>query len=98
MSVLDPYLVTLGPNLEALERKDWGETVKACVLMKIANKRVINSVGVQMSSHWHSSVHLSVSIFQKGISLGLFIRSPRCRYLCVRTMCVSLFKCQKYSL
>jgi len=58
MSVLDLYSVTFGPNLEASEKRDWGETKNACVLMKIANKRVINSVSVQMPSHWHSSVHL----------------------------------------
>lgn len=91
MSVPDPYSVTFGPNSEASEKRDWGETMKACVLMKIANKRVINSVGVQMLSHWHSSVHLSVSVFERGVSLGPFIRLPGCRCLCVLTMCVSLF-------
>lgn len=97
-SMLDPYSVTFGPNLKALEKRDWGETMNACVLMKIANKRVINSVGVQMPSHWHSSVHLSVSVFERRVSLGLLVRSLGCRCLCVLTMCVSLFKCQKYTL
>lgn len=96
MSVL--YSVNFEPRLEASDRRHWGETTKACVLMKIANKRVTNSVGVQMPSHWHSSVHLSVSVFERGVSLGLLIRSPGCRCLCVLTMCVSLFKCQKYTL
>lgn len=97
VSVPDPYSVIFGPPLEASEKRDWGATVKACVLMKIANKRVINSVSVQMPSHWHSSVHLSVSVFERGVSLGP-LRSPGCRCLCVLTMCVSLFKCQKYTL
>lgn len=77
MSVLDPYSVIFGPNLEASVKRGWGETMKACVLMKIANKRGINSVGVQMPSHWHSSVHLSVSVFERGVSLGPLIKTTR---------------------
>lgn len=68
--------------------------MNACVFMKSTNKRVINSVGVQMPSHWHSSVHLSVSVFGKGFSLELLISLLGCRCLCVLTTCVSLFKCQ----
>lgn len=88
---------SVGPNLESSVKRDWGETEGARVLMKIANKRVISSVSVQMPSHWHSSVHLRVSVFERGVSLGLLIRSPWSRCLCVPTMCASLFKCQKYT-
>lgn len=87
MSVGNPYSV--GLNLESSVKRDWGETEGACVLMKIANKRVISSVSVQMPSHWRSSVHLSVSALERGVSLGLLIRSPWCRCLCVLTICVS---------
>lgn len=68
-------------------KRYWGEIGEACVLMKIANKRVINSVSVQMPSHWHSSVHLGVSVFERGISLGLLIRFLWCRCLCVLCVC-----------
>lgn len=45
------------------ERLGWN--LNACVFMKSTNKRVIDSVGVQILSHWHSSVHLGVSVLER---------------------------------
>lgn len=64
------------------ERLGWN--LNACVFMKSTNKRVIDSVGVQMLSHWHSSVHLGVCVFERrGVSLGPLTTFLRCRCLCV---------------
>lgn len=70
------------------ERLGWN--LNACVFMKSTNKRVIDSVGVQMLSHWHSSVHLGVSVLERR---GVSLRAKEttflgCRCPCVLIVCV----------